>query len=132
VPLALAFGLTGCGTAPPSLPTGRVVDVTERDFSIDVSARRLSPGLVTFRVTNRGPDDHELIIVRDGTKLPLRADGITVDEERLESKTLGTLEPGQPDSVRELRVRLEKGRYVLICNMSGHFMGGMRAVVTVA
>jgi len=41
------------------------------------------------------------------------------------------LEPGDPGSVREVRVKLQKGRYVLICNMSGHFMGGMHAVVNV-
>jgi uncharacterized cupredoxin-like copper-binding protein len=33
--------------------------------------------------------------------------------------------------VRELHLKLTKGRYVLLCNMSGHFMGGMEATVDV-
>jgi uncharacterized cupredoxin-like copper-binding protein len=61
--------------------------------------------------------------------LPLRGDGTTVDEETLKSEIVGVLEPGAPGSVRELRVHLAPGRYVLLCNMSGHFMGGMHTVV---
>ena len=46
-------------------------------------------------VRNRGPVAHELIVVRRGSAgLPLRADGITVDEEALEPLTAGALEPG--------------------------------------
>jgi uncharacterized cupredoxin-like copper-binding protein len=124
--------LAGCG-ATRLIPAdeGRVVDVTERDFAIQVSSHHLSPGIVTFRVTNHGPDDHELIVIRAHDHLPLRTDGITVDEDRLTPETVGALEPGSPGSVRDLRVRLKKGRYVLICNMSGHFMGGMDAVLEV-
>ena len=54
---------------------------------------------------------------------------MTVNEEALKSSIVGTLEPGAPGSVRELRVELKPGRYVLLCNMSGHFMGGMHTVV---
>ena len=132
VPLAAALALTACGAKLPFAASGRIVDVTERDFSIKVSSSRLAPGTVVFRVVNRGPDAHELIIIRDPhPELPLRSDGITVSEERLEHQTVGVLEPGDPGSVREVRVKLQKGRYVLICNMSGHFMGGMHAVVNV-
>jgi uncharacterized cupredoxin-like copper-binding protein len=56
---------------------------------------------------------------------------MTVSEEALKSSIVGTLEPGMSGSVRELRVRLAPGHYVLICNMSGHYMGGMHTVVTV-
>ena len=109
-----------------------MIDVTERDFSINLATRHVSAGTVDFRVTNRGPDAHELIVVRAPERdLPLRTDGITVSEERLTKATVGTLEPGDPGSVRDLRVELRRGRYVLLCNMSGHFMGGMHAVVVV-
>ena len=130
---ALAAGLSACGAGHLLPATGRVVDVSERDFSINVSTQHLAPGRVTFRVTNHGPDDHELIVIRErGTQLPLRTDGITVNEEQLTPETVGALEPGAPGAVRNLTVRLKKGRYVLLCNMSGHFMGGMHAVVVVS
>jgi uncharacterized cupredoxin-like copper-binding protein len=83
-------------------------------------------------VKNRGPDDHELIVVRaDDGRLPLRGDGLTVDEEALERSAAGVLEPGDPGSLRTLDVHLVRGRYVLFCNMSGHYLGGMRAVLVV-
>jgi uncharacterized cupredoxin-like copper-binding protein len=134
--LSLAFLaaalVAGCGGVPRVASTGRVIDVTERDFRISVSPRVVQPGSVVFRATNRGPDAHELIIarVRDA-KLPLRSDGLTVSEEKLEKATVGVLEPGDPNTVREIRAKLRPGRYVLFCNMSGHFMGGMRADLVV-
>jgi uncharacterized cupredoxin-like copper-binding protein len=133
LPLAAAAAcLSACGAAHlPPATGGRVVDVSERDFSINVSAQHVSPGVVTFRVTNHGPDEHELIVIREQHQLPLRTDGITVNEERLTPETVGVLEPGAPGAVRDLTVRLKKGRYILLCNMSGHFMGGMRADVVV-
>jgi uncharacterized cupredoxin-like copper-binding protein len=54
-----------------------------------------------------------------------------VDEEALEPRILGMLEPGAPGDVRTLRVHLSPGRYVLFCNMSGHYLGGMRRTLVV-
>jgi hypothetical protein len=124
--------LAGCGGAPGALSDGASgVRVSERDFRI-VAPSRTSAGNVVLRVQNRGPDDHELIVVRtpDGG-LPLRSDGLTVNEEALQRREVGALEPGGPGSVRELRVHLRPGRYVLLCNMEGHYLGGMRAVLVV-
>jgi uncharacterized cupredoxin-like copper-binding protein len=86
---------------------------------------------VTFRIKNHGPDAHELIVVHDEGGLPLRSDGITVDEEALTKRIVGGLEPANAGAVRELRVHLSPGRYTLLCNMFGHFMGGMHATVVV-
>jgi uncharacterized cupredoxin-like copper-binding protein len=132
LPAVLGASLVaGCGATQLAAP-GRVVAVTERDFAIKVSPRTLEAGDVVLRATNRGPDQHELIVARVGdAKLPLRSDGLTVDEDGFEKSIVGVLEPGEPNSVRELRVQLKPGHYVLFCNMSGHFMGGMRADVVV-
>ncbi len=122
----------GCGTAARFTAGGQVVAVTERDFAIKASPRQVSAGTVVFQARNRGPDAHELIVVRErGKQLQLRSDGMTVSEEALEKSIVGTLEPGAPGSVRELRVKLKPGRYELLCNMSGHYMGGMHTVVVV-
>jgi len=61
----------------------------------------------------------------------LRRDGLTVDEDAVEPETAGALEPGQPGATRELKLQLEPGRYELLCNMSGHYMGGMHSVLVV-
>ena len=110
---------------------GTVLRVTERDFRI--SARTLvSSRDIRLVVHNRGPDAHELIVVRArSSHLPLRPDGTTVDEDALERATVGALKPGAPGSVRQLLVHLHPNRYILICNMSGHFLNGMHRELVV-
>jgi uncharacterized cupredoxin-like copper-binding protein len=128
----LTLAATACGSsASAGSPAGPVVPVTERDFRIIVP-RSVAAGDLTLRVHNEGPDTHEFIIVRAGRgKLPMRSDGLTVDEEMLQQREAGSLQPGQPGATRDLHVDLRPGRYILFCNMSGHFMGGMRAVLVV-
>ncbi len=114
---------SGCGGDDG--PRGVSVGVSERDFHI-AAPHALAAGEVRFTVHNRGPDAHELLVVRArGTTLPLRRDGMTVDEDALQHTTVGLLEPDVSGSARQLSVRLAPGRYVLLCNMSGHYLGGM-------
>jgi uncharacterized cupredoxin-like copper-binding protein len=120
----ILLGLSGCGESRSAAAEGKVVHISERDFRIRAPSH-VAPGAVDFQVHNRGPDAHELIVIRKRGALPLRSDGMTVDEEGLEAQTAGTLEPGQPGGVRDLSVTLAHGRYELLCNMSGHYRGGM-------
>jgi uncharacterized cupredoxin-like copper-binding protein len=102
-----------------------VVHVTERDFKID--APRTAPaGDVRLSIESKGPVMHELFIVRaDHASLPLRPDGLTIDEDAIERVTAGSADDLEPGTVRDLAVHLTPGRYVLFCNMSGHYRGGM-------
>jgi uncharacterized cupredoxin-like copper-binding protein len=88
--------------------------------------------VVRFLVTNKGPVSHELLLVRmPRGGLPMRHDGLTIDETALEPSIVGVLEPAGPGGSRGFQVRLEAGRYVLLCNMAGHFMSGMSSQVLV-
>jgi uncharacterized cupredoxin-like copper-binding protein len=107
-----------------------VHEVVVRDFEISAPSR-IAAGEVVFRVHNEGPDDHEMIVVHAASALPRRRDRVTINEDALESATVGALEPGEPGGTRDLRVRLTPGRYELFCNMGGHFLGGMHAIMTV-
>lgn len=105
-----------------------MVRVTERDFNIRLSRSSVPAGRVVLHVINKGPVAHEVLVVKatDGP-LPLRADDVTIDEDAIEGATVGVLEPGRPGIARDLPLDLEPGVYSLVCNMSGHFMGGMYA-----
>lgn len=125
--------VAGCSTSrsPSPADDGRLVRVTERDFRIS-APKRVSPGVVRIAVRNKGPVNHEFIVVRTSNpRLPLRPDGSTVDEEGLEKATLGAVEPAAPGSVHHLRLHLAPGRYQVFCNMSGHYLGGMHAKLVV-
>jgi hypothetical protein len=114
-----------------TLRNQRVLRVTERDFRIS-APRAVSSGDVDLSVHNDGPDTHELIVVRaNGKPLPLRRDGLTVDEEALRSHTVATLEGSGAGDGRSEQVHLAPGRYVLFCNMAGHYLGGMHTTLVV-
>jgi len=124
-------GLTGCGSGEAHAE-GTLVQVKEKDFRILLSRTSIPEGYVRFVVHNAGPDDHELIMVRaQQPTLPLRDDGVTVSEEKLQPRTVTTLEPAGPGAVRQIRVHLARGTYEVFCNMAGHYMGGMHAVFVV-
>ena len=102
------------------------------DFKLRIEhPRRVHPGRTTFRLVNKGPGRHEMIVVRAGRNLPMRTDGLTVNEERLDIIGLDAIEPLKPASSEAINVRLEPGRYQIFCNMAGHYLGGMRAVLRV-
>ena len=103
----------------------------ERDFHISLVHGRVSAGTVLFRVTNRGPDEHEFIVIHADSGLPLRPDGITLDEDALQKSIVGSVEPAHAGETHVLRLDLKPGRYALVCNMFGHYMGGMHAVLVV-
>ena len=132
--LALAAMLltSGCGGAASAPVAGSVIAVAERDFHISAPTH-LRAGPVVLRVHNVGPDQHELIVARlTGSGLPLRRDGLTIDEEALTRDEPGSLEPGQPGVTRDLAINLAPGRYVLFCNMEGHYLGGMHHEIVVS
>jgi uncharacterized cupredoxin-like copper-binding protein len=130
--------LPGCGGRQSAQrDAGRPVTVTERDFRISVDGRsgtqQLKSGDLRLAVSNRGPDTHELLVVRtNGSRLPLRADGLTVDEDAVKSATVATLDGHQAGTAERLKVHLAPGRYVLFCNMAGHYLGGMHAQLVVS
>jgi uncharacterized cupredoxin-like copper-binding protein len=105
--------------------------VFEKDFRISAPTT-VSAGEVTFTVHNEGPERHEFIVAHvSSAGLPLRADGLTIDEETLQKQEVGELEPGEPGAVRTLQLKLAPGRYVFVCNMAGHYLGGMHHEVVV-
>jgi uncharacterized cupredoxin-like copper-binding protein len=116
----------GCGAQDRPSSALTVIRVKEKDFRIVAKPRVVPAGHVRFDVTNDGPVAHELIVIRqNGHMLPFRSDRLTIDEERVEPETVGALEPGDL-GVRHLEADLRPGTYELICNMAGHYLGGMR------
>ena len=112
-------------------PAGSQVDVKVRDFHIK-APKRIAAGSVTLRVRNLGPDTHELLLVRDdGRDLPLRPDDLTIDEDAVKPRTISELEDDHPGTHRVWKLQLAPGRYELVCNMSGHYLGGMHARLVV-
>ena len=102
--------------------------ITTRDFRIS-APKRVPAGDVRLLIRNKGPVSHEVLVVRGSkSRLPYRKDGLGVDEDALGSALVAVLEPSAP-GVHELKVHLAPGHYRFLCNMSGHYMGGMKTDV---
>jgi uncharacterized cupredoxin-like copper-binding protein len=130
--VALAL-LAGCSSGS-SHETARApsIRIQERDFRITVKPARVRAGAVRLVLHNKGPDTHELLIVRSATAdLPLRTDGLTINELAVDKATVGVIEGKEPGTTEELVLHLKPGRYELFCNMAGHYLGGMRAQLVV-
>jgi hypothetical protein len=128
----LAVGIvSGCARDANGDHKATILRITEQDFRIK-APHVVRAGEIELRSRNRGPDDHELIVVRHGEgRLPMRSDGITIDEDALQRQKVGALEPFAPGTVDVLHVELTPGRYILFCNMAGHFLGGMHSTLVV-
>ena len=105
------------------------LDLSKATMGIKLSRPSAPAGEVTFDVTNVSKDTiHEMIVMflADPAKpLPYIESENRVDEDRAGDKgEVSELEPGKSGS---LTVVLQPGKYVLICNVPGHFAAGMWA-----
>jgi len=129
--LALALGTTGASAAQSVH-----IDLTETSdggMAIVSSAAEIHSGETTFDVTNKSEGTlHEFLIARLDTspdRVPFNETSGTIKESALTGVTeLGDLEPGGSSS---MTMDLAPGKYLLFCNLPGHFKSGMYEVLTV-
>jgi len=110
--------------------TGSTVEVTLSDFVLALSADSTPAGAVTFKASNTGSTPHEVVVLKtdlEEDKLPL--DGAQVDEGLVGA--IGEVEEFPAGQKAEATFELAAGRYVLICNVAGHYQLGMHTVFTV-
>jgi len=129
--IAVLLLLPACTSRPPE-HDGPLLHVRIKDFKVQPALLSIEGGLVTLSVWNEGPSTHEFVVVpsdRSADELPIAADGISVDEDavvpvdeiaEIEAKTRGILS-----------LSLSPGRYVLFCNLEGHYLAGMHASLEV-
>lgn len=127
----VTVGLSDKGAAM-AMPTGLAyatpgLDMTKATMGMKLSRKSAPPGEVTFKVMNLSKDTiHEMIVMylADPTKpLPYIDAENRVDEDKAGDKgEVSELDPGKSGT---LTVTLQTGKYLLICNVPGHFAAGM-------
>ena len=84
-------------------------------------------GRITFRVHNAAKTErHEVIVARvDDPKGPLPYDEAKhrVIESKLQA--LGEASDIKPGATKSLTLTLKPGKYVMLCNLRGHYKAGM-------
>jgi uncharacterized cupredoxin-like copper-binding protein len=134
--LSFVAAMAACGSTTTS------ADVSLREFSIAPSVATAPAGIVSFEVTNDGPNDvHEFVVIRTDLvvdALPTDDDGAVLEDgEGME--VIDEIEDLAVGRSETLMLDLEPGTYVLTCNIvqeedgttEAHYAMGMRAAFTV-
>jgi uncharacterized cupredoxin-like copper-binding protein len=114
----------GAAVAGSAFASGSATGVTVKlkEFKVLASGTTVKAGKVTFTVTNVGKINHEMVVMKSNLppgKLPVNANH-RVPEKGVVGEA-GDIHPGQ---TKKVTLTLPAGRYVLLCNIAGHYVAG--------
>lgn len=107
------------------------VKVSLEDNAIKIDHASVKQGKVTFDVVNDSmTEKHEMVVIsKPAGEMPYDAKTKRVIEKKIKSfGEVADLKTGAKGSVT---LNLKAGEYVLICNIPGHYMDGMKVNFTV-
>ncbi len=129
--VATAPGTTMAGDTSNAAtgPSTVTVDLSKtNEFSMTPSVISVPAGKVTFKVNNDGTMVHEMAIVKtDKTPQQLTKPDGTADE----STIVDEADDIPAGASKSLTLDMIPGKYILLCNLPGHYAGGMYAEFTV-
>lgn len=100
------------------------------EFSLKSSVSSAKAGEVALTVWNRGRMVHEFILLRTPVKAAALKPRAEEPQKVVEPGFQFELEDMEPGDRTTIVMPLKKGHYVLLCNVDGHYAGGMRADLT--
>lgn len=134
VKVTLIDKLTGGDlTQPLGLGMGMKADMTKAPMGVAVNPKTATPGAVRFDVTNLAASlVHEIQVAR----ITDESQVLTYDQSRNKVDTeglqvLGSVSEIMPSHSASLIIDLAPGKYLLFCNVAGHYMAGMWATIEV-
>lgn len=101
------------GNSSTEAPSRSAVQVTETEFTIELSETELAAGTTTFAVANEGEASHNLVV------------------ESADGKNLAETEIAPPGGSGTVKVDLSPGQYVVYCAVGNHRGLGMESDITV-
>ena len=125
--LLVVFTLRAFAVAVPlavAMQSKSAVKVTEKEFKLTPVPTSAKAGAVIFSVKNAGALTHDFVVLKTNlppNKLPVKS------SKAVEVGRVGKLGVFKPGVTKKLTLTLKPGKYVLICNVAGHYGFGMRA-----
>jgi uncharacterized cupredoxin-like copper-binding protein len=118
---------------PTNLGLGMGGDMSKATMGISTTPDSVRPGIVTFEVLNGSKDTiHEMIVAKlaDAKQpLPYICNENRVDEDK--EGDLGEVSELDAGKSGALRIEMAPGKYILYCNVPGHYTAGMWTTFTV-
>ena len=123
--------LAACGGAQQAgAPAGSQVIVEMTDYRVTVNVASVQAGSTKIGVRNLASQMHSFEVLK--TDLPhdkLPIDGVSAKAK--EDGKVGGIESIAPGGSASVTLDLAPGKYVLICNVAGHYQLGMHISFTV-
>ena len=124
---AMGPGMMNSGSTQAVAPVvggAHVINVQLGEMFARPSVTSVPAGKVTFKATNTGSLVHELMVER----MPIKFDS---PGNPTEDAALGMIEDMDPGKSGQMTLKLTPGKYMLFCNVSGHYAAGQHTVLTV-
>jgi len=126
----------GAAAAAPAAPADSAAAVGTAqvgmgDYFFQPQDATAAAGKVKISAVNNGQLPHELVLAKtnaDPSQLPTKPDG-SVNEEKLNSP--GEIPDVAAGATKRGTINLAPGRYVMFCNLPGHYAQGMYGTLTV-
>ena len=123
--------LAACGGAQPAgAPAGSQLIVEMTDYKVTVNVPSVKAGSTKIGVRNLASQVHSFEVI----KTDLAHDKLPIDGASAKAKEdgkVGGIETIAPGRSASLTLDLQPGKYVLICNVAGHYQLGMHVSFTV-
>ena len=126
VACALVLAVAACGGDEGSTEVGVVLD----EWSVTSSVAGVREGKVSFEVRNDGTMSHQLLVIKNDlppVQLPVANGSIALSQVNV----VRSVEAVAAGSAAELSFDATPGKYVLVCNVPGHYQQGMASAFLV-
>ena len=111
----------------PSDEVSNDIDGFVKEWTVFAGNVKAKAGDVNFTIKNSGTIAHEFLVVKtdfEGGKIPLGKEN-RFDEEAEGLKVVDEIPEWKPGDTGKLTVKLDPGKYQLLCNITGHYKAGM-------
>jgi uncharacterized cupredoxin-like copper-binding protein len=123
----LSAGLLAFTASPAETATsGSVVSVALTEWKLVPEQATVRPGRISFVVRNDGAMAHEFVVLRSDR----HHHSLKVKEGKaVETGRLGEIPLIPSGASKRLTLRVSPGKYVLLCNLLGHYQAGQFAAL---
>jgi uncharacterized cupredoxin-like copper-binding protein len=104
-------------------PAKTLVKVQLKEFKVLPSPLKAKRGAVSFSVKNTGKINHEFVVLKTNTP-PTKL--LVKGGKAVEAGRVGRVGPLKAGASKSLNLMLKPGKYVLLCNLAGHYQAGQR------
>jgi uncharacterized cupredoxin-like copper-binding protein len=126
-PVAAAKAAVAAAKAPVAATAGKIT-VTSTEYAFAPAAITARPGKLKITLDNKGTMAHEVVVLKsDQPAAALKVSGGRVSEKT----SVGEVSETAAGATKSATITLKPGRYVIVCNIPGHYQAGMRGTLTV-